>query len=94
MHRERDSRGRFIARGRSSIPTIPPTPPRTRNDTPPSQTHTPSHRTPGIPRAEIQSIESPISTTKAVLGEKIFKSPTIGRAFFTSTEEHIVVEES
>jgi len=30
MHRERDSKGRFIARGRSSIPTTPPTPPRFR----------------------------------------------------------------
>jgi len=53
VHRERDSRGRFIARGRSSIPTTPPTPPRTRKDTTPSQTHTPSHRTPGIPGVEI-----------------------------------------
>lgn len=55
MHRERDSRGRFIARGRRSIPTTPPTPPRTRRDTPPSQAHTPSHRTPEIPGEKIQS---------------------------------------
>lgn len=53
MHRERDSRGRFMARCRSSIPTTPATPPRTRRDTPPSQAHTPSHKTPEIPRAEI-----------------------------------------
>lgn len=51
MHNERDFRGRFIARGRSSIPTKPPTPPRTRKDTPPSQTHTTSHRTPDTPGA-------------------------------------------
>ena len=73
MHRERDSRGRFIARGRSSIPTTPPTPPRTRKDTPPSQTHTPSHRTAEILRAEIQSKESPTLFTKLVLEEKIFE---------------------
>jgi len=57
--------GRFIARGNGSIPTTPPTPPRTRKDTPPSQTHAPSHRTPEIPEAEIQSKESP--TTKLAL---------------------------
>lgn len=53
MHRERDSRGRSIARGRSSIATTPPTPPRTRRDTTPSQAHTPSHRTLEILRLEI-----------------------------------------
>ena len=93
MHRERDSRGRFIARGRSSIPTTPPTPPRTRKDTPPSQTHTPSDRTPKIPRAKIQSKESPTSSTKSVLEEKNLGSPTTGVAFFTSTWENILVEE-
>jgi len=93
MHRERDSRGRFIARGRSSIPTTPPTPLRTRKHTPPSQTHTPSHRTPRILGVEIQSKESPISSTNSVLGEKNFESPTTVIAFFTPTREHIVVEE-
>ena len=92
MHRERDSRGRFIARGRSSIPKTPPTPPRVRKDTPPSQTHTPNHRIPEIPRAETQSEESPTSSTKTILGEKNFESTTIGIAFFTSTGEPIVVE--
>ena len=77
MHREIDSRGRFITRGISSIPTTPPTPPRARKGTPPSQTHTPSHRTPGILGVEIQSKES----------------PTTGIAFFTSIEEPIVVKE-
>jgi len=93
MHRERDSRGRFIARGRGSIPTTPPTPPRTRKDTPPSQTHTPNHRTPGISGAEIQSKESPTSSTKSIPWEKNLESPTKGRAYFTSTGEHIIVEE-
>ena len=83
MHRERDSRGIFIARGRSSIPTTPRTPPRIRKDTPPSQTHTPNHRIPGIQGEEIQSKHSPTSSTKIVLREK---------TFFTSTGEPIVVE--
>ena len=93
MHRERDLRGRFIARGRSSIPTTPPTPTRTRKDTPPSQTHTPSHITPEIPGVEIQSKESPTSSTKLVLEEENLGSPTAGVAFFTSTREWILVEE-
>ena len=93
MHRERDSRGRFIARGRSSIPTTPPNPPRIRRDTPPSQAHTPSHRTPEVLRSEIQSKGSPTSSTKAVLEEENLGSPTEGVAFFTSTGEHILVEE-
>jgi len=69
MHRERDYRCKFIARGRSSIPTTPPTPPRVRKGTPPSQTHTPSHRIHGIQGAETQSENSPTSSTKRVLGE-------------------------
>ena len=93
MHRERNSRGIFIARGRSSIPTTPPTPPRTRKDTPPSQAHTPYHRTPEVLRSEIQSKGSPISSTEAVLEEKNLGSPTEGVAFLTSTGEHILVEE-
>ena len=93
MHRERESRGRFIARGRSSIPTTPPTPPRVRKGTPPSQNHTPSHRILGIQGVETQSEESPTSSTKTVLEEKIFESPTIGITLFTSTGEPIVVEE-
>ena len=93
MHRERDSRGRFIARGRSSILTTPPTPPRIRRETPPSQSHTPSHRTPKVLRSEIQSRESPTSSTEAILEEKNLGSPIEGVAFFTSTGEHILVEE-
>jgi len=76
MHRERDSRGGFIVRGRSSIPTTPPTPPRLRSDTPPSQAHTPSYRTPEVLRLEIQSRGSPTSSIEAVLEEENLGSPT------------------
>ena len=93
MHKERDSRGRFIARGRSSIPTTSPTPPRIRRDTPPSQAHIPSHRPPEVLRLEIQLRGSHTSSTEAVLEEENIGSPTEGVAFFTSKGEHIVVEE-
>jgi len=83
IHRERDSMGRFIARGRRSIFTTPTTPPRVRQDTPPSQTHTPSLRIPGIQEAT-QLEDSPTSSTKPNLGEE---------PFFTSIGEPIVVEE-
>ena len=84
MHKDRDSRGRFIARGRSYISTTPPTPPRVRKDTPPSQTHTPNLRIPRIQGAPTQLEDSPTSFTKTDLGEKTSS---------TSTGEPIVVEE-
>ena len=93
MHRERDSRGIFIARGRSSIPTTPPTPPRLRSDTPPSKAHIPSHRPLEVLRLEIQSRGSPTSSTEAVLEVENLGYPTKGVAFFTSIGEHILVEE-
>ena len=93
MCRERDSRGRFIARGRSSIPTTPPTLPRLRRDTPPYQAHTPSHRPPKVLRSKIQSRGSPTSSTEAVLKEENLGSSIEGVAFFTSIGEHILVEE-
>jgi len=93
MCRERDSRGRFIAIGRSSIPTTPPTPPRLRRDTPPSQTHIHSHRDPEVLRLEIQSRGSPTSSTEVVLADENLRSPTEGVAFFTSTRGNILVEE-
>ena len=96
MHRERDSRGRFIVRGGSLIPTTPLTPPRSRSATPPSQTHIPyftRHRLPEALRLEIQSRGSPTSSTKAVLEEEDPRSPTEGVTFFTSTGEHILAEE-
>ena len=96
MRRERDSRGRFIARGRSLIPTTPLTPPRLRSDTPPSQTHIPyftSHRLPEVLRSEIQLGGSPTSSTEAVLEEEDPRSPIEGVTFFTSTGEHILAKE-
>lgn len=92
MHRERDFRGVFIARGKSSIPITPPNPPRLRRDTLPSQTHIPSHRPPKFLRLEIQSRGCPNSYTKAVLEEENLGSPIEGVAFFTSTWEHVLVE--
>ena len=64
MHRERDSRSRFIARGRSSIFTTPPTPPRVRKDTTPSQTHTPSLRIPRIQGVATLLEDSPLHLLK------------------------------
>jgi hypothetical protein len=55
MHRARDSRGRFLARAKSSIFTTPSTS-RNRQETPPSSpTHTPSSRIPGIQEAVVDS---------------------------------------
>jgi len=79
MHRARDSRGRFLARGKSSIFTTPTTS-RIRQDTPPSQTHTPSLRIPGIQGATTRLEDSSILSTKSDLGEE---------PFFTSIGEHI-----
>ena len=41
MCRDRDSRGRFVGRGISLIPTNPLTSPRLRESTPPTQTRIP-----------------------------------------------------
>ena len=84
MHRARDSRGRFIARAKSSIFTTPSTS-RHRQDTPPSSpTHTPNLRIPGIQEAAVELGDSPTLSTKSNLG----KEP-----FFTSIGEHIVIKE-
>ena len=80
MHRARDSRGRFIARAKSSIFTTPTTS-RHRQDSPPS---TPILRIPGIQGAAAQLEDSPTLSTKSDLGEE---------PFFTSTGEHIVIKE-
>ena len=69
MHRARDSRGRFIARAKSSIFTTPTTS-RHRQDTPPSSlTHTPSLRIPGIQGALAELEDSPTLSTKSDLGK-------------------------
>jgi len=84
MHRERDSRGRFIARAKSSIFTTLATS-RHRQDTHPSSpAHTPSLRIPGI-QGEIAEVgDYPTLSIKSDLG----KEP-----FFTSTGENIVIKE-
>ena len=94
MHRERDSRGRFI-RDRSLIPTTPLTPLR-QSSTPPTQTHIPyytGHRLPEFLRSDIQSGRSPTSSTEAILEEEEDpRVPAGGITFFTSTGEYIPVE--
>jgi len=83
MHRARDSRGRFIARAKSSIFTTLATS-RHRQDTPPSSlTHTPNLRITGIQGAAELGDSSTLST-KSDLGEE---------PFFTSTRKHIVITE-
>ena len=79
MHRERDSRGRFVARAKSSIFTTPSSS-RHRQDSPPS---TPSLKILGI-QGEAELEDSPIPATKSHLE----KDP-----FFTSTREYIVIKE-
>lgn len=71
MHRERDSRGKFISRGRISIPTSPLTPARPRSATPSTHTRIPSlagrHRLPEVHRSETQPKYSPTSSTEVVV---------------------------
>ena len=76
-------RGRFIARAKISIFTTLATS-RHKQDTPPSQTHTPSIRIPRIQGAPIELEDSPTLFTESDLGEE---------PFFTSTGEHIVIKE-
>ena len=72
MHRDRDSRGRFVGQGRSLIPKNPLTSPRFRESTPPTQTRIPfigRQRFLEISRSEIQSRTSSASSTEAVIEE-------------------------
>ena len=82
MHREKYSRGRFVGRGKSLIPTSPITPPQPRSATPSTQTHIPSiagrHRLPELLRYEIQPKDSPTSLTEAIIEEEDPTSPTEG----------------
>ena len=63
MHRERDSRGRFVGRCKSLIPTTTLTPPQPHSATPPTPTHIPSfagkHKLLEVLRSEIQPRDSP-----------------------------------
>ena len=84
MHRARDSRGRFLARAKSSIFTTPSTS-RNRQETPPSSpTYTPSPRIPGIQEAVVELGDSSSPSIESKLG----KDP-----FFSSIGRHIVIEE-
>ena len=84
MHRARDSRGRFLARAKSSIFTTPTTS-RNKQETPLSlPTHTPSLRIPEIQEAVVELGDSPTPSTESEL--KI-------DPFFTSIGKHIVIEE-
>ena len=81
MHRARDSRGRFLARAKSSIFTTPSTS-RNRQETPPSSpNYTPSPRIPGIQEA---GVDSPTPSIESELE----RDP-----FLPSTERQIVIEE-
>ena len=81
MHRARDSRGRFLARAKSSIFTTPSTS-RNRQETPPSSpTYTPSPRIPGIQEAVV---DSPTPSIEYGLG----RDP-----FLPSTRRQILIEE-
>jgi len=68
MHRARDSRGRFLARAKSSIFTSPSTS-RERQETSSSPTHTPSPRVSGIPEAVV---DSPSPSIESELGRDPF----------------------
>ena len=81
MHRARDSRGRFLARARSSIFTSPSAS-RDRQETPPlSPTETPSPRIPGIQEPRV---DSPTPSIEFEPGRDSSLSPT---------ERPIVIEE-
>jgi hypothetical protein len=73
MHRARDSRGRFLARARSSIFTSPSAS-RDRQETPPlSPTETPSPRIPGIQEPRV---DSPTPSIEFEPGRDSSLSPT------------------
>jgi len=95
MHRERDSRGRFVSRGRSSILTSPLTPTRPRSVTPSSKIRIPSfsgrHRLPKVNRYEIQPRDSPTSSTESIFEEPT--SPIEGVSFLSLTREFFLGQE-
>lgn len=80
MYRERDSRGRFLGRGKSLIPTLSLTPPRPHSTTPPTQTNIPSfvgkHKHLEVLKSEIQPRDSPTSSNETIIEEKNSTSPT------------------
>ena len=73
MHRGRDSRGRFLARAKSSIFTTPYTS-RNRQETPPSSlTYTPRPR---IPRIQEAGFDSPTPSIESKLERDPFLPST------------------
>jgi len=80
MHRARDSRGRFLARAKSSIFTSPSTS-RERQESPSSPTPTPSPRVSGIPEA---IVDLPSPSIESELG---------GDPFLLSSGGPIIIEE-
>ena len=81
MHRARDSRGRFLARAKSSIFTTPSTSRDRQETSPSSPTHTPSPRIPGIQEAVVDSPTPSIES-------ELERDP-----FLPSTRGQIVIEE-
>lgn len=97
MHRERDSRGRFIGRCRSLIPTSPLTPPWPRSFTISTQTYIQSiagkHRLPTVHISEIQPKYSPTSSTEVVVEEEDPTSTKEGIIFLSSTKQQLLGQE-
>jgi len=96
MHRERDSRGRFVGKGKILITTsLAPLWPR--SATPPTQTRIPSivgkHKLPEVLRYEIQPRDSPTSSTKAIIEDKDPISTTTRVIFLSSTREKLLAQE-
>jgi len=91
MHRERDSRGRFVGRGKSFIPTSSLTPSRPRSATPPTQTHitsfTGKHKLCEVLKSEIQTRDS---STEVIKEEEDHASPTEGVIFLSSSGEKLL----
>ena len=95
MHRDRDSRRRFVGQGRSLIPTNPLTSPQLQSSTPPTQTRIPfagQQRLPEVSRSEIQSRTSPSSSIEVAIEEHL-ASPTTRVVFLSSTGEIFLGEE-
>ena len=97
MHRESDSRGIFVGRGKILIPTSSLTPPQAHSATPPTQTHIPSfsgkRKLLEVLRSEIQPRDSPNSSNEAVIEEEDPTSPTQGVVFLSSTRERLLGQE-
>ena len=83
MHRARDSRGRFLARAKSSIFTSPSTS-RDRQETSlSSPIHTPSARVSGIQETVV---DSPTPSIESELGRNPFLSSTGGQIVIEEVE--------